>query len=101
MQNIKNLEIEFLAVTKLVLIYTPGTRGGRRGVLATVIIIQPCPGRSPPLCSVVQYLHSAQFNIHTGPPVLCTAIFGRQQTGREGAVCTVYGSDNYTVRPQQ
>ena len=32
MQNIKNLEIEFLAVTKLVLIYTPGTRGEEGGL---------------------------------------------------------------------
>ena len=82
MQNIKNLEIEFLAVTKLVLIYTPGTRGGGGGVLATVIIIQPCPGRSPPLCSVVQYLHSAQFNIHTGPPVLSTLLQDLEREGR-------------------
>ena len=98
MQNIKNLEIEFLAVTKLVLIYTPGTRGGGGGVLATVIIIQPCPGRSPPLCSVVQYLHSAQFNIHTGRPCWvhpCTI----WPTDRHSAV--LYGSDNYTVRPHQ
>ena len=76
----------------------PRHQGGRRGVLATVIIIQPCPGRSPPLCSVVQYLHSAQFNIHTGRPCWvhrCTI----WPTDRHRAV--LYGSDNYTVRPHQ
>ena len=105
-RNIKNLEIEFLAVTSLVLICTPG-RGGR-GVQEEGL--GHCDNYTalleafPPLCCfVVQYLHSAQFNIHTGPPVLSTTLLqylpSRDRGGSGGGA--EYGSDNYTVRPQQ
>ena len=100
-RNIKNLEIEFLPVTSLVLICTPG-RGGR-GVqeegLGHCDNYTALPEAFPPLCCfVVQYLHSAQFNIHTGPPVLSTTLQYLPSRDRGGAE---YGSDNYTVRPQQ
>ena len=66
-------EIEFQAVTRTVLISSPGRM---EAGMATVIIIQAGPGR----CPLVQYLHWGHNSIST-----------HHGSGRVG--------DNYTVRP--